>query len=148
MWRKPSIVSSQVTEASSTIAVYYTCEPMSGLIPKSLYCKLARVTHTMVAAVYIADQFRGSTNLDPRLMLCILPRNHDHDVFRAVVYDVGHPWRISCMHYKVVTGVVPRQVSRDPNRLKKACRHGTNGESPMDHRPKNFAQQVFLEGPY
>ena len=38
----------------------------------------------------------------------------------TVVYDAGHPWRISCMHYKVVTGVVPHQVSRDPNRLKKA----------------------------
>lgn len=31
----------------------------------------------------------------------------------TAVYDVGHPWRISCMHCKVVTGVVPRQVSRD-----------------------------------
>jgi hypothetical protein len=58
------------------IAVYYTCEPMSGLIPTTLYCKLARGTHTMMAAVHTADQFRGSTNLDPRMMLCLLPRSH------------------------------------------------------------------------
>lgn len=32
-----------------------------------------------------------------------------------VVYDVGHPWRISCTHHKAVTGVVPRQIPRDPN---------------------------------
>jgi hypothetical protein len=41
------------------------------------------------------------------------------DVFREVVYNVGPPWRISCVDYMAVTGVVPRQESRDPNSIKK-----------------------------
>lgn len=48
----------------------------------------------------------------------------------TVVYDVGHPWRISCMHYKVVTGVVPRQVSRDSNRLKEAWNERRRSHGP------------------
>ncbi len=69
------------------------------------------------------------------------------DVLKAVVDDVGSPWRISCMYYRVVTGVVSCQESRDLNCFKKACKHGTSGEGPVDHHPRTFAQQAPFEGP-
>ena len=58
------------------------------------------------------------------------------DVFREVVYDID-PWRISCVHYRAVTGVVPRQELRDPNSFKKygASGEGSHGPSPQDYCP-------------
>lgn len=76
---------------------------------------------------------------------CLLPRNRatmDY-VCRTVVYDVGHPWRISPMCDSAVTGLMPRQRSRDPNNLKKKL---TGGEGPVDHHPITFALQVRLRG--
>lgn len=74
-------------------------------------CKLARVTHTMMAAVHTADQFRAWDGSGPQLDVVPFTSKswHGRDVFRTMAYDVEPPWRISRMHYKVVTGVVPRQ---------------------------------------
>ena len=65
------------------------------------------------------------------------------DVFIEVVYDVGHPWRISCVHYRAMTGVVPRQESRDPNNFKKAWsgRRRSRGPSPQNFCPSRCASE-------
>ncbi len=43
----------------------------------------------------------------------------------------SHPWRISCMCDREVTGLMPRQKSRDPN---------SGGEGPVDHSSMTFAR--------
>ena len=63
------------------------------------------------------------------------------DVFREVVYDVD-PWRISCVHYRAVTGVVPRQELRDPNSFKKVW--SERRRVPWTIAPGLLPQQVRL----
>ena len=107
-----------------------TCEQVSDFII-ALYFKLARAT--LLTKSRIQTQWCCAFCLE--IMASI------DDVFIEVVYDAGHPWRISCVHYKVVTGVVPRQESRDPKGFKKVWsgRRRSRGPSPQNFCPSRCA---------
>ena len=97
---------------------------LASLIPTSLYCKLARVTHT---AVHTADQFRTWLNLDSRMVLCVLPRNH------SMLYGCWLPLA------NQLQGNDKSRATSSITGSKLPHPHGTNGEGPMDPRPIIFA---------
>ena len=67
------------------------------------------------------------------------------DTSRVLVYNDGHPWRISCMRRTVqVTGLVPRQNITGSKWLQEEIKR--DGQGPVDHRSTTFARRCAFGG--